>query len=126
MNKFLYFTCALLISTFSYADCLCEKPICPTTICPLGTFMGDDGICYDCYSDKTVSIRCMEHDEVFKRCPNRYSFSDCCDTLTGLTCLNKSAWKLKLMSIIYDEWTEGKNYIDFNSHSCTDHWGEIY
>ncbi len=132
MNKFLYFTCALLISTFSYAGCLCEKPICPTTICPLGTFMGDDGICYDCYSDKTVSIRCMGHNEVFKRCPNRYTDrSGCGPETSGLTCLNKTKKELdklekKLTSRFRGYWKEDSNYINFTTHICQDDFGVKY
>ena len=88
--------------------------------------MGDNGKCYDCDFDATVSIKCMGHYEVFKRCPNRYTFSGCNIQESALTCLHKSEAELKAMSIIYDEWTEGQNYINFNQHTCSDHFGSFY
>ena len=94
--------------------------------------MGDDGICYDCYSDKTVTIHCMGHDEVFKRCPNRYTdISGCGSPQSGLTCLNKSKEEInklerKLTSRFFGKWEEDKNFINFNNHTCQNDWGVKY
>ena len=137
MNKFLYFTCTLLMTTTSFAGCMTGKPICPEdkNACPKETFMGDDGKCYDCYSDKTVSIRCMGHDEVFKRCPNRYTdISGCGPETSGLTCLNKTKKeldKLEKKSTSRSDgalalWVDNNNAIYFTTHTCQDDFGYIY
>ena len=63
-----------------------DEPLCPTTICPSGLFMGDDGKCYDCNTDKSVSVRCIGWKEAFKICPNRFRFGDSCGIESELSC----------------------------------------
>ena len=73
MKKILYLTLILLVSTKAGAF---DRANCPTTDCPTGAFMGDDGKCYNCDEEKRIEIYCIGKELAEKICPNRI-ITDC-------------------------------------------------
>ena len=51
--------------------CSTVSKFCPKSECPKGSFMGDDGKCYDCNEEEEISINCIGKERVLKLCPNR-------------------------------------------------------
>ena len=68
MKKILFLTFVLFVSTKVFAF---ELSTCPRTLCPSGTFMGDDGQCYGCDKEERISIYCIGKETAEKICPNR-------------------------------------------------------
>ena len=79
MKKILFLAFMLFVSTEVFARCRLPlidssgeliTPPCPTTICPSGMFMGDDGKCYSCDEEKDIAVDCID-DKISEICPNR-------------------------------------------------------
>lgn len=83
MKRILFLIFLNLIISDAFADSPPEdedwEPApCPTTVCPSGTFMGDDGECYSCDTDREIYMECIGHQRVFQICPNRFTIHDGC------------------------------------------------
>ena len=91
MKKLLFLVLALFISTNVFARCgRFDKTKCPTAICPSGTFMGDDGQCYACDTEKKlISVDCIGYEKAFELCPNRF-FHLACKTYSVLKCFDEA------------------------------------
>lgn len=80
MKKVMILTLVLgcLYSGISKAGCPIDyikegvlPPPCPSITCPKGEFMGDDGKCYSCDVDKSISYFCIGFKKLEKACPDR-------------------------------------------------------
>ena len=54
-----------------HEECGAVSKYCFENNCPKGTFMGDDGTCYDCTKDDEIPVNCMGEELIFSTCPNR-------------------------------------------------------
>jgi len=78
MKNFLFLIGLLFISSETCAGCnLVDSSTCPTTKCPLGTFMGDDGECYSCDVKEDIEIMCLGREKISEICPNRIILGGC-------------------------------------------------
>ncbi len=83
MKKFLFLIGLAFVPTTSYAEQpfvmfdssgnVIEPPPCPSIQCPSGTFMGDDGKCYNCDEKNDIKIDCLGSD-ILEICPNRITW----------------------------------------------------
>ena len=119
MKKILFLALILFISTEAFSIYQpYDTKNCPTTNCPSGTFMGDDGKCYGCKESQSIPVNCIGHDKVFQACPNRFTMWGC-GRATSLSSERKCYGSellyffpfLKLLHRRYNE-------VNFNNNTC--------
>lgn len=91
MKNILFLILAFFMSMSGFASCWpVDNSSCPTTDCPLGSFMGDDGRCYGCNSSEDVDIRCIGKTAAAERCPNRIFPGKGCGEFISRLCLKNT------------------------------------
>jgi hypothetical protein len=122
MRKILFITLMFFVVTDVFARCgRFDTSNCPTTVCPMGSFMGDDGKCYDCDIDASIAANCIGYKKAFEICPNRF-FGPGCGTYSKLKCFDET----RIKEVMGEErW--GKKFllhsgrymwIDYTTHRC--------
>ena len=117
MKKILFLILILFISTKVFAICIrFDRTKCPTTVCPSGTFMGDDGKCYECNDNRGVEVRCIGADKVFQICPNRFTYSSYCGGAFSLSS-RKECFKSKDLLYFFVPFFR-LGFVDTHNHIC--------
>ena len=86
---FIFLIClSLFSSVFGYIS-KSEGSQCPKIQCPVGSFMGDDGKCYNCDTEESVAVNCLQRDAAEEACPNRVTYY-CVNRLLSEKCQDGS------------------------------------
>ena len=78
MKRILFLILVLFTPIKVFSECaFIDMLACPTTDCSFGTFMGDDGKCYECTETKGIGIDCIGKEKASSTCPNRLIIGGC-------------------------------------------------